>query len=367
MNLICTACWATVIFAQPNEVVSVERWPGPPWVEIGWKVDTDFDPETQAGLTSAAAYVWWARANRIPALAQTVHVSAQPGEIWLTAGVPPSELANVLPRLARSLQETRVSDAEADAALARAQDHRRREKLDELALARQASRSELFRGTQYARPASGNLQGLATVSAADLSAFWRHHWVRSRIRIRLVGAVPAEFDWPGPPLRERASRRAIGPGSPPLGRRLIVVDKPETELAVVAVSQWPAARLHRLCGDRAEVERLGFRRVMWWRRAPADQVEAEAHDLLTRLDENRRSPDGCAADHQALEGSDLRRALEQWAHPADADRSRDAPRATVVVVVTGLKAGLAPRLARRLGMAEVSVVPYDLPSPLKRP
>ena len=353
------SCLIGLAVAAPStDALTVERRPGPPWVDIYWTLSVDEDPESQPGLTAAAAQVWAARAGGIVALTHTVRVEAEHGRIRMTAGVPASRLATVLDAATAAVTRLSVSDVQAEAALAQAQALRRAETLDELALAHNAVRSVLFADSPWARPTSGTLRGLATITSADLSAFFHRHLVGGRLAIQLVGAVPDDFDWRPkklPPGRGQTQPQAP---PPPQGRRLILIDKPGTQRAVVAVARWPATAAPS-CQSAVETRDLGQRRVMWWTRRHPDEIEAALSSLLTETASSRTSDD-CLADAAAVRWADGQ--LDRG--PPGASRSSASTKAestTVVVAVLGVKAGLAETLSRLTGIEAVSVIPYDLP------
>ena len=350
--------WLALLAAQSSGDVSIDRWQGPPWVEIAWHLDTGLDPETQPGLTAAAAEVWRRRAEQEPELAGTVRVSAEHGRILLTAGLPSHRVAEVLPRTSHRLMVPDVADIEAEAALTRAQVNRRQQTLDELALARQAARGALFAETPLSRPPSGTLRGLAAITAGDLSAFFRRNLVRGRFFVRLAGRVDSDPELPsnripaGRPAPNVADRR------PEPGKRLILVDKPGTRRALIAVGRFPAQPEDVTCRDGILDLDLGRGRRLYYRRVHPEEVPRALTTLLSQAATKDRD---CRNDRSAADRSDRRQALRaslqaRWTTP-DATGGPT----TVAVVVTGLKAGLAAELSRQLGISEVVVVPYDLP------
>ena len=353
--------WMALCFAVPPtaDVVSVERWQGPPWVEFGWHLSTDLDPEGLDGLTMAAGQVWARRARALPDLAQTVRVQSNHGSIWLSAGAPASRIPAVMAALTSRLGKTEVSDAESEAALEWVQAIRRQEGLNERTLARRAIRAELFRSDPRARPPSGTLRGLASISAADLSAFFKRNLVQGRLHIRLVGAVPDDFDWSGPRLRSGRAPARRAPPPPPPGDRLVIVDKPGTQRSVVAAGQWPFDARHPPCQAGVERGQLGHGRVFEWLATARDSVEAAAQHLTQRVRDTDGRPRACTTDRRSADFGDPRAALQRWAlsAPVKGPPSAAGP-SLVVVIVTSLRAGDAERLSQRLRIPNVSVVPY---------
>ena len=358
-----TAAWLlSLLAAQAALSVSVDRWPGPPWVEVGLAITTDPDPEALPGLTAATAALLEARARSVPAVADTVDVVARHGQIWLTVGLPSPQLSSVLPALWTKLSYPRVLEHEAEAALATAQARRRAQILDPVALARHSARADLFAGTGQSAPASGSLQGLAAMTRSDLATFLRRSMTRDRLSLRLVGAVPEPLQLdltvgPTESTPERALPKKLAP--PPTGRRLIIVDKPGAHRTLVAVGRWPAVATE-LCQSTIRTEDLGYGRVLWWRQG----VSARVADIATQLLEVTQNPSpapGCREDTAAAQRGDARRALRAWNTRQRADPSMTSSNdtAVVVVVVMALKAGLTESLSRQLGINQVSVVAYD--------
>lgn len=353
MSVVLVALLTSAPALEPP-VLSVQRRRGVPWVEMAWSLTVPIDPPEQSGLTAAAAEVWRGRANRINELTATVDAQPRPGQVVLTAGVAAEQLSTVLPALCKQLFDAEVTDAETEAALALAQARRRAETLDELALARRAIRAELFDGSPLKRPASGSLRGLASITAADLSAYFRGNLVQPRVEIYLAGAVPEDLAWspPGLPTASAAPRPA--PPAPATGRRLIVVDKPGARRAIVAVGRWPVPDPYPGCGRSIRAEYLGFGRALWWLRSRPDEVVADA-DALAAVARAGPPTDGCAADERAA-----RRARPRLGpRPQPAARPVGARTTTVFVVVTALRAGMAETVSKQLGISSVAVVPYD--------
>ena len=352
---------ATLIAAVPNaDNLSIERWPGPPWVEIGWVIDTPLDPETQSGLTAAAAEVLRIRAARITAFAHTVEVEARHGQIRLITGAPSPTLQELLPTATALIFRGPVSTADAETALARAQAKSKAASLDEVALAQNAVRAALFPDSPFARPGVGTLQGLAALTADDLSAFLHENVVSTRLHIGLAGAVAEDFAWDPPAMRPGQPRQLPTPAQPALGRRLVLVDKPGALRSVVAVGRWPSEPDRGPCAGRVRTAALGFGRQIWWQHAIEDNVDDAAEALLRAVDAPTSA--ACAEDRRAARAADRRRSLARWSARSSSMSNRARGSTTVIVVVTSVQAGLAADLSARLKTPQVAVVPYDAPS-----
>ncbi|MEM7677974.1 MAG: hypothetical protein AAF449_18410, partial [Myxococcota bacterium] len=298
------------------------------------------------GLNAALAEVWQARAASFMALAGTVNTEWRPGRVDLFAGMTSDLLPSAFARITARLLETDISEAEATIALARVERRYLAERWNEATLACAVVRGELFSGSPEAQPA-GRPRDLAQMTAADLSTFFRHNLTRSQLRIRLTGRVPDDFSWQ-PPRLSRAARGRRSP-PPPRGQKIIIVDKPGTNRAVVGLGQWPVVDMQIPCGQRLFARELGYRRGFWWMHRHPDAVERAVMELLA-LSSSRFAPtEGCAADQRAAE-LPLRSSARDNSEP---------PRTSVIVVVTGQTAGLAAALSKRTGITNVSVVPYD--------
>ena len=268
--------------------VAVEPTAGPPWVEMVWSWTTDLDPAAQTGRTSAAAEVLFARADALSDLAGTVAVDARHGRIVLTAGAPADRWPTILPMLAERLFAASVSEQEANAALARAQRIRRATRYDDVALARQAVRADLFGGTLLARPAVGTARGLAAITEDDLASFLRRTFTRDRVRLDLRGPISRKFTWPGANLPTGTAPPPPTMPPPQKGTRLILVDKPSARSAIVGVGRWPVEGVPAVCQLGIRVEAMGHQRTFAWAPNDADSPRRRRRGAARAAERPRR-------------------------------------------------------------------------------
>ena len=352
------------VAANPDSnVVAIDAWPDPPWVEIGWLIQTELDPDGQSGLTAATAELLRLRASASPALRGTVRVHSRHGAIAVTAGLAASVVDTAVPRISTQLLNPVVSEAAAVRAIDAARRRRDAAAIDTLNLAQQAVRADLFDGSPWARPPPGTAVELDAITAADISAFFRRQAVQARLRIRLAGPVE-DFDWRPARLPAGTPPARSAPPPPRPGERLILIDKPGVDRAVVGVGRWPAGPV-AVCRHGLRGASLGFGRAFWYKRAHRDDAVRVLQRLWkeTQSGALRPTPD-CLADLEAARRADRQTAVRAFEDPFETTPASRSPQdpdrtATVAVVVVDLRGGLTEALSGTLGLVNVSVVPYD--------
>ena len=94
-----------------------------------------------------------------------------------------------------------------------------------------------FAGTRYAHPVEGTVEGIKAITLEDVRAFYSAHFVQAKLSLGIAGGYEAAL-----PKKLEKTLAALAPGAPstppaveprkPLGRRVVLVDKPGADASI---------------------------------------------------------------------------------------------------------------------------------------
>jgi zinc protease len=104
-------------------------------------------------------------------------------------------------------------------------------------LGKAALQDAIYRGTPYAHPPQGTVQGLKSITLDDAKEFYRTWYTRDNAMVALGGgfddAMVARFEGSIEGLPEGASTPAPKPGAAPIeGRQVVLVSKPDADASI---------------------------------------------------------------------------------------------------------------------------------------
>lgn len=231
---------------------------GPAWVEIGVAIRTELDPASSAGLTAVAAAALDERLRDAPACRGVCRATSTAEGIVIRSGARPEEiegeLARIFAAIARPYQAAAI-----ERAVRRVVGAQVGLRSDDRRLAYHELARLLFAGTAAGSRRLGDVLTVSSISAADVSAFFKRNAVGRRTHVVLAGAVGSDAE-----DRVRAATAGLAAGvaltstssasSSSPGLSVVVVDKPDRQ-HVEALVGWVL--------PSTSVEAMDAARVAW--------------------------------------------------------------------------------------------------------
>ncbi len=211
-------------------------------IAVAFRSGSTFDPEGKEGLCRTTARMlrrgcagWDADAleARIDSLGGEFGADASPGATSAHAEVITRRLDPFLELCTKLLGAPTFPDEELGRLVREAKAELIEARDSDRTLAARAFRRTLFAGHPYGRRVAGTLPSLDTITRADVEAFYRRHYTKQNALVAISGDVT---DKGAHEIAERVLsllpegepvKDSVPEPTPPPGRQLIIVDKPE--------------------------------------------------------------------------------------------------------------------------------------------
>ncbi len=169
-------------------------------VSIALPAGSVYDPKNKAGLAAFAAYMFNEGAGNIRSEAyqgehvnRAIQLSLSPNRdhFVLTVTALSSQIKDALRLVGLALQQPRMDADAVERVRAQMLQSIAQDASDPSAVAANRFYRLYFADHAYAHPVNGDAVGIAAITAADLKAFARGHWVRGGVRIAAAGDIGA--------------------------------------------------------------------------------------------------------------------------------------------------------------------------------
>ena len=169
-------------------------------VTIALPAGSVYDPANKAGLAALAAYMFNEGAGSVGSVAyqaelanRAIQLSLNPDRdcFVLTVTALSSKIGDAMRLVALALQKPRFDADAIDRVRAQMLQSIAQDASDPAAVAVNRFYRVYFGAHPYAHPVGGDVAGLNAITAADLKAFARSHWVRGGVKIAASGDIDA--------------------------------------------------------------------------------------------------------------------------------------------------------------------------------